>query len=132
VFYCGDNDIASGKTPERVADDFRTFAQLVHEKLPGTHVIYLPIKPSVSRWAFWPKMNEANELIRKFIAGDQLLTYVDTATPMLGTDEQPRADLLLDDGLHLNDKGYAIWNELVEPAIAKALATGKTTTTGND
>ena len=115
VFYCGDNDIASNKTPQRVAEDYRTFIALVHAKLPKTHVIYLPIKPSVSRWKLWPQMREANDLIRQFCDSDPRLVYVDTATPMLGDDGKPRADLLLDDGLHLNEKGYAIWNEARPP-----------------
>jgi hypothetical protein len=34
VFYCGDNDIAAGKTPERVLADFRRFVDLVRARLP--------------------------------------------------------------------------------------------------
>src|SRR4051794_21682355 len=36
VFYAGDNDLASGKSPEAARDDFVAFAKAVHGKLPRT------------------------------------------------------------------------------------------------
>ena len=35
---------------------------------------------------------------------------------MLGEDGKPHAELLLKDGLHMNDKGYEIWAEPREAA----------------
>jgi lysophospholipase L1-like esterase len=52
-------------------------------------------------------------------AGDQL-AYVDTATPLLGADGHPRPDLFLDDGLHLNEKGYALWTATLQPILQNA------------
>ena len=46
VFYAGDNDIAAGKSPAQVADDFRAFAATVHRELPKTKVIFLAVKPT--------------------------------------------------------------------------------------
>ena len=50
VFYSGDNDIAAGRSPDKVFADFETFAKSVHERLPNTQLIYLAIKPSPLRW----------------------------------------------------------------------------------
>src|SRR3954451_16184291 len=50
VFYAGDNDIAAGRSPDRVFADYETFAKSVHERLPGARLIYLAIKPSPLRW----------------------------------------------------------------------------------
>jgi lysophospholipase L1-like esterase len=63
VLYAGDNDIALGNAPERVAADFRAFVRAVHKELPQTKVIFLSIKPSVLRWKLWDKMQTANKLI---------------------------------------------------------------------
>jgi lysophospholipase L1-like esterase len=30
---------------------------------------------------------------------------------------QPRRELFLEDGLHMNAKGYAIWRDLVTPVL---------------
>jgi lysophospholipase L1-like esterase len=36
---------------------------------------------------------------------------------MLGWDEKPRKDLLVEDGLHLTPKGYELWTALVRPFV---------------
>jgi lysophospholipase L1-like esterase len=117
VFYAGDNDVAAGKSAERVRADFRSFVALVHAALPEVRVVYLPIKPSVARWSHWPRMRSANELVRAVCEADARLTYVDVATPLLADDGQPRADLLLEDGLHLNAAGYALWTRTLRPVL---------------
>jgi lysophospholipase L1-like esterase len=122
VFYAGDNDIESGKTPQQVFDDFQTFASLVHKQLPQTRIVYLPIKPSLARWTKWPRMQEANAHVEKLSKTNHRIVYVDTATPMLGEDGRPRLELFLDDGLHLNEKGYEVWTNVLGPILHKALA----------
>ena len=122
MFYAGDNDIAAGKSPQQVFDDFQAFAKLVHDRLPKTRIIYLPIKPSIARWTKWPQMQDVNSQRREAVATDERIIYVDTATPMLGTDGQPRRELFLDDGLHLNAKGYALWTETLRPALHREVS----------
>jgi lysophospholipase L1-like esterase len=41
---------------------------------------------------------------------------------MLGTDGKPREELFRQDRLHLNDRGYAIWRELLTPIVIGAAA----------
>jgi lysophospholipase L1-like esterase len=120
VFYAGDNDIAAGKSARQVFDDYQKFLKLLHEKLPGTRIIYIGIKPSRSRWSLWPVMKEANDMIRDFSAKDTRLFYFDSAAPLLGTDGKPKEELFLKDQLHLNDKGYEVWTRLLQPVIKKA------------
>lgn len=119
VFYAGDNDVAKGKSAKRVLDDFKLFAGLVADELPDAHIVYVPIKPSLARWKLWPTMREANSLIKVFIDRNANLHYADTATPMLGEDGKPEADLFVKDGLHLSDKGYELWTGIVRPLIKK-------------
>ena len=57
VFYAGDNDIASGKSAQQVLDDFRRFVEMVRNQLPRTPIIFISIKPSESRWNFWPVLS---------------------------------------------------------------------------
>jgi lysophospholipase L1-like esterase len=117
VFYAGDNDIASGVSPEQVFEDFKAFAAKVHAALPGTRIIFISIKPSPARWALVDKMREANKLIRAFVQTDKRLTYVDVEPAMLGPDGKPRKELFVSDGLHLNADGYALWTSLVTPYV---------------
>ena len=126
VFYAGDNDVAAGKTAQRVFDDYKKFVKLVHAGLPGTPIIYVGIKPSGSRWSLWPVMNEANMMIKDFSGKDDRLFYFDSATPLLDSAGKPNPAFFLKDQLHLNDKGYEVWTRLIRPIINKALeAAGK-------
>lgn len=111
--YAGDNDINKGKTAERVVEDYRKFVKKIHASLPATRIVFLPIKPSLKRWELWPEMNKANQAILALSKANPLLEYLDTATPMLGKDGKPMPDLFAKDGLHLNEKGYRIWNKVV-------------------
>jgi lysophospholipase L1-like esterase len=117
VLYAGDNDIGGGKSPEQVASDFRDFVKVVHQGLPETKIIYLSIKPSILRWKLWPKMQQANALIETLCNKETGLTFVDVASPMLGPDGKPKRELFRGDGLHLNDKGYALWASVLEPSL---------------
>ena len=118
VLYEGDNDIAAGKSPEKVCSDFKAFVKKVHSALPRTRIVFIPIKPSLARWKLWPVMQKANACIKRVIDKDERLFYVDIVPPMSGPDGRPRPELFRADGLHLNDKGYRLWSRLVKPLIA--------------
>lgn len=117
VLYEGDNDIAAGRTPQQVADDYRTFVRAVHDSLPDAHIVFVAIKPSPSRWSLQPKMAEANRLVRAIVAADPRQAFVDVVTPMLGDDGRPRAVLYRSDSLHMTPAGYAIWRTVLAPYL---------------
>ena len=48
VMYAGDNDLAGGKPPERLAADFEAFVGVVRAELPGVPIAYIAIKPCPS------------------------------------------------------------------------------------
>jgi cephalosporin-C deacetylase-like acetyl esterase/lysophospholipase L1-like esterase len=121
ILYAGDNDIAAGKKPEQVAEDFRTFVKIVHKDLPTTRIVFLSIKPSILRWKLFEKMSTANRLIEAMCKQDERLLYVDVGTPLLGKDGKPRPELFRKDGLHLNDKGYEVWASVLRPIISSPL-----------
>ena len=111
--YAGDNDIADKKSPMMLLDDFKKFADLVNEKIDECSIVFIPIKPSPSRWRFWEKMKEANSLIKTYVKNNENIFYVDTASPMIGNNGRPRPYLFAKDSLHLNGKGYDLWSSEV-------------------
>ncbi|GMU91006.1 MAG: hypothetical protein AMXMBFR4_00640 [Candidatus Hydrogenedentota bacterium] len=120
VLYAGDNDIASGITAEQVFGDFQAFCEKVHTALPDARILFLSIKPSVKRWALYDEMKKANTLISDYANALEQVEFVDVGTPMLGDDGKPRADLFLEDGLHLNENGYKLWTSILAPKLAVA------------
>ncbi len=117
VFYAGDNDMESGKSPAVVLEDFKRFVALVHQKLPRARIAFISIKPSPARWHLGDKVREANRLIKDFTETDRRLGYIDVFTPMLGKDGKPRAELFVEDRLHMNEAGYTLWRFIIAPYI---------------
>jgi lysophospholipase L1-like esterase len=117
VLYAGDNDLAGGKSPEQVLADFQAFVTTVQKESPNTRIVYLSIKGSIARWKLIDKIRQTNVRIEDYCKQDERLRYVDVATPLLGTDGKPRAELFRKDGLHLNDMGYEVWAAAVKPHL---------------
>ncbi len=122
VFYSGGNDIAAGKSAERVAEDYRRFVRLVHARQPGARVIILALNPSRSRWKLWPEMKKANELIQEFCQNDPRLVFAGFSTRFLGADGMPDSSLFLKDELHLNAQGYVVWTRALTPVLRQVMA----------
>ena len=119
VFFCGTNDIAALKTPEETIDDFKIFLTKVRNNLPNTHVFVIGIKPSVARDYLKEEELTYNNTILEMSQKDKLLTFVDVWEPMLTEDGKPNPDLFVEDGLHMNEKGYVIWTRLVRESLGQ-------------
>ena len=120
ALYAGDNDIARGKTAERVFEDYKLFVETIHVVLPQTHIGFIAIKPSLARWKLWPRMKTANQMIQQYAASHPQLEFLDIATPMLGSDGMPLKHLFAQDGLHLSADGYAVWTKAMTPWVTAA------------
>jgi lysophospholipase L1-like esterase len=117
VLYAGDNDVAAGRTPEQVRDDFAAFARLIRTELPKTRVLFVAIKPSLARWKLFERQSAANALVKAVCARDERLVYVDVVPAMLDKDGKPDPELFVADGLHLSAKGYEVWTAAVKKAL---------------
>jgi lysophospholipase L1-like esterase len=117
VLYAGDNDLNAGKTPETVLADFKAFTAKIHAALPKTRVVYIAIKPSPSRWKIKDKVVAANALIAAECRKDKRLAFADIYTPMLDAKGEPRPELFVQDMLHMNEAGYAVWKPVVAPLL---------------
>lgn len=117
VLYAGDNDIDAGRTPEQVRDDFRAFVARIRRDLPDVPIAWLAIKPSLARIDQLPAQQRANALVKAEAAPLRDVDFIDVATPMLDANGRPRAELFLEDGLHMNRKGYELWRGIVAPYL---------------
>jgi lysophospholipase L1-like esterase len=117
VLYAGDNDLQAGKTPETVFADFQAFVSKIHAALPKARVVFIAIKPSPSRWKIKDKVVATNALIAAACAQDPRLAFADVYTPMLNAQGEPRPELFIQDMLHMNEAGYAVWKPVVAPFL---------------
>jgi lysophospholipase L1-like esterase len=117
VMYAGDNDLAAGKTPEQVLEDFHDFVKKIRSALPDVPITLISIKPSIARWKIVDRIKKANSLIKEFAQGEKNIDFVDIYPAMLGADGKPRPELFRPDGLHMNANGYAILISALKPRL---------------
>ncbi|MEP7165193.1 MAG: GDSL-type esterase/lipase family protein [Ferruginibacter sp.] len=121
VIYAGDNDLASSDTitSQMVVDRFKNLFFLIRDRMPAVPVVFVSIKPSPSRERLLLKMKEANKAIKDFLKKKANTSYVDVFDKMTGRKDRIKTDLFLEDNLHMNAKGYAIWKELITAYLLK-------------
>jgi len=118
VLYAGDNDVFEGHSAEQVFADFKDFVAAVRQDLPDEPIAFISIKPSPSRAHLMPTMRAANALIADYARTQKNIRYVDVFTPMLDASGQPRAELFIEDRLHMNRAGYALWISILAPLLS--------------
>lgn len=117
VFFAGSNDLAAGKSPETVRDDFRAFVEKVRAKLPTVPIAFIGISPAPSRWNNIAKVRQANTLIKAYVDVTPGLQFIDVYPLMVNAIGGPRPEIFGPDNLHMNAKGYAIWKVEVDKAL---------------
>ena len=117
VFFCGTNDLSAFKSPKETFEDFSAFFSRIKNELPGTKLIVIGVKPSTARAYLGPEEQEFNSLISNLAKEEDRLSYVSVWNPMLTDEGKANPDLFVEDGLHMNEKGYEIWTRLVKPEL---------------
>ena len=59
------------------------------------------------------KVRAANALIAQFARKERRVEYIDVFSHMLGPDGVPRPDIFVADRLHMNERGYALWTDII-------------------
>lgn len=121
VIYCGDNDFAVDNSPgaDTVFERFKTLFELIRANLPGENIVYVSIKGSPSRIQYREKIERANLLIQTYLSLQQHAVFIDVFHKMLNPDGSFMTDIFLEDMLHMNAKGYAIWQKAIAPYLLK-------------
>ena len=121
VIYCGENDVAASDTVtgQTVYERFEILFELIRKKMPTVPIIFISLKPSPSRWQLRQKMMTANDKIKDFLSKQKHVVFIDVYHKMLGADDLPMKGIYLEDNLHMNAKGYAIWQKEIEPHLLK-------------
>jgi len=121
VIYCGENDLAFSDTVTAaiVFDRFKTLFGMIREKFTNIPLVYISMKPSPSRRQLIPLMRQGNQLIKDFLSSQTNTLYLDVYQLMLNANAEPMSDIFLEDSLHMNAKGYTIWQQAITPHLLK-------------
>ena len=120
VIYCGDNDFSFSDTvsSQTVFNRFKQLFQLIRKNMPGENIVFVSMKPSPSRVRQMAREEETNGWIKQFLSEQKNTGFVDVYHSMLDASGKPISEIFRSDSLHMNEKGYAIWQKLIKPYLA--------------
>lgn len=120
VIYVGENDLGDqASTADSIFHRTQRLVTAVRTRMPQTPIIYISIKPSPVREKVIQKAIDSNRLIKPYIESLSNARYIDVFNQMITPEGKSRPELFLDDMLHLNPKGYAIWIKAIKPYLLK-------------
>jgi len=122
VFYAGDNDLGDGRHPEEVFIFFKQLMVEVKSRFGNLPCYFISLKPSVARWHLADQFKYTNNLIADEISkSESNWIFIDVFSRMLDQSGKPIVDNYQADGLHMTDKAYRLWTEIVEQELVKSL-----------
>ncbi len=116
VVYAGGNDLNAKKPAAIVYGDFVALMEKLRKQLPHARLAYIASAPNHARWAQVEEVKRLNTLAAAYCHRHGI-TFINVFPLMLGLDGRPKPDIFVEDGLHMNAKGYAIWREAVAPYL---------------
>ena len=118
------NDITgseSDKSPEEVGDLFRYVLKSIRRTHPDTPVFWIEITPTAARWRVWSQVQKANNEISDICLRNRNTLFIRTDSAFLDAAGKPKTELFIDDKLHLNQQGYAIWTEIIKNELRRVV-----------
>jgi lysophospholipase L1-like esterase len=113
--YEGDNDLFAGKEAAQIMKDIDMIVTRIHQNLPETNIVLISAKPSPSRWNMKTSYAVLNDLMRQYATAHQQVNFMNIWNVMLDKSGKPISEIFVADSLHMNAKGYEIWNKSVIP-----------------
>lgn len=111
--YEGDNDIAARKRTKKILKNINEICAQIWSKNNATTIVLIAAKPSLLRWKMRRKYQRLNKKFNSMAKNDARLKFMDIWLPMLANNK-PDPSIFIADGLHMNTKGYKIWNTYVK------------------
>jgi lysophospholipase L1-like esterase len=115
--YEGDNDIAAGKKTDDVKKEAENLLLRIRKKLPHSQIVFISVKPSVSRWKLKDEYIKLNAAFKKLSRENKNIKFIDVWTPLLNDKGLPKKEVFIADSLHINKLGYEVWVKKIKKVI---------------
>lgn len=122
------NDITgseSDKSPKEVGALFKYVLKTIRKTHPDTPVFWIAITPTAARWDAWNEIQKANSRIKEICDQNKNTWFIRTDFAFLNSDGNPKTELFIEDKLHLNKQGYAVWTEIIRKELEKVIPVTK-------
>ena len=120
VLMIGTNDINYGKSAQEISNEYENLLRLIRQDLPNAEIFCVSIIPQNTDYSKDALSNnaricESNEKI-KVLANAYACEYIDLYSLLV--DESGLLNSKCSaDGLHLNNKGYAVWTDVIKERL---------------
>ena len=111
--YEGDNDISAKKRLKDILNTSEKIIQTLQERRPDMEIVLISAKPSISRWKLRGKYRRLNRKLARLASKTEGVEFVEVWYPMLEK-RKLKQDIFIEDGLHMNSKGYDIWYDVIK------------------
>ena len=99
---------------------YQRFTQLfgmIRTKLPKAKIVFVSLKPSPSRWRMQDRVVQTNDLISAYMKKRKNALFINVYHKMLDAHGLPLPEIFTADSLHMNAKGYGIWQQIIAPHL---------------
>jgi lysophospholipase L1-like esterase len=100
-------------------DSYRKVVEALSSAYPHTRIVLHTLLPTLLPWIPKETIREMNRLLHK-IAQEMHTEVLDLHNRFVDPQGNPIKDYLLPDGVHLSEKGYARWAEVLTRIIDKS------------
>ncbi|MDC3079464.1 GDSL-type esterase/lipase family protein [Flavobacteriaceae bacterium] len=121
VLYLGGNDLTLGLSASEIVEQIQVFVQRIHIKFPSTTIFNVSLKPSFERQELLEVIQQINQGMLELSMQFYYLHQVKLYEALIDQNQQIRSDVLLQDGLHLNEQGYQILKAQIDKALKNHL-----------
>ncbi len=111
--YEGDNDIAADKKPTKILKEAKGLVKRIQKDLPQTKVVLISPKPSIARKNLKKDYIKLNNKLKKYCKKQGNVEFADVWSIMLDENGNVFEDIFIEDGLHMNKKGYDLWAKVI-------------------
>ncbi len=100
-------------TPDQIEALARHIVAVSQQHQPDAPFFLIEITPCEKRFDAWPKIRAVNARLREIALSTPNTYFIPTASHYLKSDGTPRAELFVEDKLHLSEAGYDLWSKLI-------------------
>ena len=111
--YEGDNDIFRGHQEEDILGVAKKIVSVITRGNPDLKVHFIGAKPSPARWHYKDRYVRFNKMLADYCNSKPNLFFIDVWNPMLNERGRPFPNIFISDSLHMNEKGYQLWTDLI-------------------
>lgn len=118
IVYIGENDLKYATvSADTVFERTKRLISIIRHKLPEVPIVYISLKPIPAKDSSNLKTKQTNLLMKKYIATEKNIKYLDIYKNMVTKEGKYRLDLFSKDKIHMKAEGYRIWQKALKPYL---------------